>query len=281
MSKSKGSGAASGEPVTLEGMNKILTSLASQFSTFTTKIGSLDNIGAKVDAMETRMAAMEAKLVLALEENKKLRASNVEKDKIIADLQTTIYNIENKTNYLEQYNRSWSVRVLNIPLTDVEEKDPIKLRDKVFTLAFLPILQGALERGVITSMPDAAELLEIAHVLPGKPGANKPIITRFYNRFMRTLCLRFKKDLATRSPARRTTRTETREGPGPDERGRIIFPFSEDLTFPTFTKMRALNMDSRVQACWSVNGQLRYKLANSEVVHKVQCVLDTVDAILA
>jgi hypothetical protein len=118
-------------------------------------------------------------------------------------------------------------------------------------------------------------------VLPGKPGANKPIITRFYNRVMRTLCLRLKKDLATRSPARRTTRTETREGSGPEERGRIIFPFYEDLTFPTFTKMRALNMDSRIQACWSVNGQLRYKLANSDTIHKVHSVLDTVDTILA
>jgi hypothetical protein len=67
-------------------------------------------------------------------------------------------------------------------LTDAKEKDPIKLRNKVVSLAFLPILQGVLKSGGISSVPDAAELLEIAQGLPGKPGANKPIITRFYNR---------------------------------------------------------------------------------------------------
>ncbi len=128
-------------------MNRVLTSLAAQFSTFTTKLGGLDSLVAKVDAMETRMAAMEAKLVLTLEENKNLRASNTEKDKIIADLQTSIYNLENKSNNMEQYNKAWSVRVLNIPLTYAEEKDPLKLRKQVFSLAFLPILQGAFQRG--------------------------------------------------------------------------------------------------------------------------------------
>jgi hypothetical protein len=98
-------------------------------------------------------------------------------------------------------------------------------RDKVYDLAFLPILQGALESSEITSTPSAEELLEVVHFLPSKPGSIKPVITRFFLRHFRTLCLRKKKEFSTttaREPAMAgtTTRTSSRETKaGSEERG--------------------------------------------------------------
>ncbi len=37
------------------------------------------------------------------------------------------------------------------------------------------------------------------HVLPGKPGTAKPVIARFYCRNLKTLCLRKKRDFATKT----------------------------------------------------------------------------------
>jgi hypothetical protein len=159
-------------------------------------------------------------------------------------------------------------------------------RDKVYDLAFLPILQGALESGEITSIPSAEELLEVAHVLPSKPGSMKPVIARFFSRHLRTLCLRRKKEFASRSarsPPTASAATRSSSGGatgGSEEGGRYSFPFYEDLTKAAFTKMRALNSDPRVHSCWSINGQLRIKLANSNSVKRVYSVFDSVDKII-
>jgi hypothetical protein len=64
----------------------------------------------------------------------------------------------------------------------------------------LPIPLGALDSGKISSIPNAKNLLKVALVLPGKPGFIKPVIARFFSRHVHTLCLRRKRDFATRPP---------------------------------------------------------------------------------
>jgi hypothetical protein len=234
---------------------------------------------------------MEAKLNVTIEENKMLKNEIKEKNTAIEELKSGYGALENKLNSLEQYNRSWSVRILNIPLTDDEEKCPTSVRNKVYELAFLPILHGALEAGEISNIPGAEELLEVAHVLPGKPGSNKPVIARFYNRFLRSVCLRLKKQYATKTPKRSRPSTEGAAGRRPedeagtsarsgDEGGWVAFPFFEDLTSINFSKMRAIANDSRVLSCWSVNGQLRFRLKDSTVVKKVNSVFLSVNEII-
>jgi hypothetical protein len=275
----------------LEGVIRVLNGLSAQFAAFNAKIGAVDTISKQMAAMEQKFVVMETKLTAALNENKSLREEVRAKEKTIENIQASYANLENKCNEMEQYNRSWSLRVFNIPLTEEEEKNGNMVRDKVYNLALLPILRGALELGEIAAIPRAEDLLEVAHILPGKPGENKPVITRFYNRFMRTLCLRLKRDHAPRTAARTAVgrggvageegSESGRAGAGPDGRGRYAFPFFEDLTRPTFHKMRALNLDERVQSCWSINGQLRIKLANSGKLIKVNSVYDSVDSIVA
>ena len=52
------------------------------------------------------------------------------------------------------------------------------------------------------------------------------------------------------------------------------------MTAATFKRMKELQADTRVEACWSVNGLLRYRLTGSEEVRRVKQPLDPIDAIL-
>ena len=120
------------------------------------------------------------------------------------------------------------------------------------------------------SFPELDQLLERAHVLPAtKAGAIKPIICRFLNRDCKAVCFRLKKKYATKTA-----------DSGAGERPRYAFPFYEDLSSAVFRKMKEMQADSRVDSCWSVNGQLRYRLTGTNTVKKVSRVLEPIDAIL-
>ncbi len=96
----------------------------------------------------------------------------------------------------------------------------------------------------------------MAHVPPSRAG-HKPIIVRFFSRFYRTACLRCKKDFAPRKTS------------GASGRKDFCFPFFEDLTRENFTQLQLLKKNPRVSACWTVNGQIRYRLGDSVNVIKV------------
>jgi DNA repair exonuclease SbcCD ATPase subunit len=202
--------AANKSPETLEDVISVLKSLSAKFDTFSTKLTSVETLSKQVKAMDTKIASLEAKLVDVLETNKTLKAEIQAKDKALDNLSSSYTNLVSRCNELEQYNRSWSVRVFNIPLSDKEEKDRTTTKEKTYELAFLPILQGALEAGEISAIPSAEELLETAHVLPSKPGSIKPVIARFYNCSLHTLCLRRKRDFATKTPRGPATGSTTR-----------------------------------------------------------------------
>ena len=44
--------------------------------------------------------------------------------------------------------------------------------------------------------------------------------------------------------------------------------------------MRAISQDKRVQACWTVSGQIRFRLQDSSEVKKVTNIHDPLDKIL-
>jgi hypothetical protein len=257
---------SSGDESGQEDSNTLLKSLAAQFAAFNTK---MDN--------------MEAKLSASLEANKKLQEELKKKTKIIDDLQASYAGLEAKINTMEQYNRSWSVRISNVPLTDEEERSTILMRDKIHQLVFLPILTGAKEAGELNHIPAAHDLLEMVHVLPSKPGTHKPIIARFRDRFLRSLCLRLKKIYAPRTPGGSSSGGARGGGGGSRSggEGRFIFPFHEDMTSLNYKKMKAIAADDRVLACWSINGQLRYRLhTKPDEVRKVVSVFDPISTIL-
>jgi hypothetical protein len=215
------------------------------------RLSSLDGIAAKLGKLEAMLAATQA-------ENKQLKET-------VSQQNTEIMGLKDRLNSLEQHGRSFSVRVNNLPLDGAEERDPPTVIKKVFDSVFLPILQGAASKQAISAVPSCFEMIEMAHPLPGRGDKPKPIIVRFFNRNIKAVLFRHRKEFATKDA-----------GPRPKYR----HPFFDDLTRDTFSKMKMLQDDPRVEACWSTGGTLRFKKVNSDVVKRVTSVYMSNDDIL-
>jgi len=268
-----------------------------QLSCMSAKMTSIEAEVQKVDRIESDVRNIRTLMESLREENKELRSLIKQKDEQLGEMQSTVNDLEARLNNIEQHHRGWGARVLNIPLTEEEEADTQLTIQKVFALALRPLLEGAVSVGKLKEVPPAEQVLEMAHVLPGKPGQPKPIIMRFFNRQVRNLCFQLKRDYAVREQPRggregdgpgtsgeergRREGERGREGRGGHEGpGRFRYPLYDDLTKANVAKMRAISQDERVQACWSVNGQIRFKLKDSNSVKKLHSILAPLDEIL-
>jgi hypothetical protein len=209
---------------------------------------------ARLDTIEEKLANVESLLAATQAENALLKAKTEAQENTILDL-------KNKLNSLEQHGRSFSIRINNIPLDGVDEREPPAIIKKVYDTAFLPILQGAASKGAISAVPSCYEMVEMAHTLPGTSGRAKPIIVRFFNRNLKSLLFRHRKEYAPKV-----------EMPGNNSKQRYLYPFQDDLTRDTYAKMKKLQSDPRVYACWSTSGTLRFKLAENGDIKKVPSV---------
>ncbi len=125
-----------------------------------------------------------------------LITENAELKKIVAAKDEELEGLKLHINSLKQHNPAWSVRIMGLPLSPTEEKSSALVRDN-FKSVILPILEGAVAEGDLQQVPKSAdENLEVAHPLPVKEGAIKPIITRFYAREIRALVFRHKETYA-------------------------------------------------------------------------------------
>jgi len=229
---------------------------------------------AQVDAVTASLANLKQALEAATSENTKLREENEKLREELTKNKADTSAIRDRAEAVERHQRSWSVRVQGVPLTMEEERDMSLTMQKVYRLAFEPILKGAQVSGAIRSIPDFEQLLESAHVLPGKQGSSKPIIARFRTRFWKQLCFRYRKDHASRIEQAGSQRRSQ------EDRAKYRFPFFDDLTKAAFSKLLEIQADPSVQSCWSINGYLRFKLKNSPSVRKVNSVFDPLNIIL-
>jgi hypothetical protein len=217
---------------------------------------------ASLDAIKEKLSNVESMLAAAQAENAQLKAKSEAQEATIVDL-------KNKLNNLEQHGRSFSVRINNIPLDGTDERDPPAIIKKVYETAFLPILQGAAANRAISAVPSCYEMVEMAHTLPGPSGRPKPIIVRFFNRNLKSLLFRHRKEFAPK------TATD-----GNNSKQRYLYPFQDDLTRDTYVKMKQLQSDSRVYACWATSGSLRFKLSENGDIKRVPSVYLSNDDIL-
>lgn len=216
----------------------------------------------KVEALETKLDQLTKTLETMNSENAKLKKTILDQDKTIEELRTGL-------DAVERHQRSWSIRVLNVPLTTEEERDPQLTMAKVYSVLLQPILEGARASGAIGAIPSCEQLLETAHVLPGRPGSSKPVIVRFAKRAYKAICFRFRKNFAPTACAR-----------GDPDRERQCYPFFDDLTRAAAAKLSEIKADASVQSAWTINGQIRFKLKNSDQVKKVKSVFDSLETIL-
>jgi len=234
---------------------------------------------ATVDSVESKIDKLQKALEAATAENAGLREENEKLKKELEANQSMTEAVRNHAEAVERHQRSWSIRIQGVPLTMAEERDMGLTMAKVYKLALEPILRGAVESGAIRQVPDFDQLLESAHVLPGKQGAAKPIIARFRTRFWKSLCFKHRKDHAVRVQEQ-SGGARAKKPQGEETRSKYQFPFYDDLTKATYTKMLELQADPRVQSCWSINGYLRFKLKSGPSVKKVNSVHDKIADIL-
>jgi hypothetical protein len=222
---------------------------------------AINNKLTKLDSLVNDVAELKKLLAVADAKNAELLTTLRERD-------AEIHSLKRQLNSVEQHNRSWSIRVMGLPLAAEEEKSSSRVKQQLYNTLLKPILEGAVAEGELAAVPGVDDLLEMAHVLPAKEGATKPIIARFHARELRSLVFRHKKQYAPKHAT----------GPMKERYKYLLF---EDLTKLTFSKMRALAQDPGVAACWSANGQLRYRLVDDPTVRRVKDVLDPVARILA
>jgi hypothetical protein len=109
---------------------------------------------------------MEAQLDSIVAENKKLK-------NMVAERDSEIFLLKTQLNTIEQYNRSWSVCIMGLPLSPDEENSPDLIKKKIFSTVLQPILEGSVQAGDLSEIPPSANcILERAHVLRAKEGAS-------------------------------------------------------------------------------------------------------------
>lgn len=224
----------------------------------------LAEISAKLSIVQdntSKIAKLEDLLQTALAENSELKLRLTKNEEEVLELKMYINN-------LEQHHRLNSVRVHNVKLHRDEESNNFIVMKSVYEQAFLPILEGAVSRGILEYLPSMNSLLETAHVLPGVDGKPKPVIARFFSRYLRSIIFKLKKDFAKRSSI------STRSGPqtGRASSGALVCPIYEDLTRLNYAKLRSVAAEKKVEAAWTTNGVIRYKLAGDNTIKRVSSV---------
>jgi hypothetical protein len=259
----------------------MMKGMAAQLSSLNLKMEKIDSIESEVKGLRVLLNDLKS-------ENQQLKTEAKVTERKLRDMNEKNCALENRIISLEQYNRSWSARALNIPLTIEEETNNYAVADKVYQLLLLPILKGAVERKLLPSVPSVDQILELAHVLPGKAGTPKPVIMRFLNRNVKDTIFKLKKFYSPREERHRSGEGAGRGARGGEEdgggfggRGRYLYPLYEDLSKATFLKMRAISKDERVKSCWSAKGQIKFVLHSSPAeIRKVVSILDSLEDII-
>jgi len=226
------------------------------------KLEKIDVLEQKFDAFGQQISSIESALHDLKLENTHLREDLVKKEKEIRSLSEQV-------NRLDQASRSSSVRIIGLPISaTTPAADVYKI---VFNEVIHPVFEAAKKAGELPNTTFAPHfLINNAFAIPAKKGTSCPVILTLSSQFVRDLIFRHKKSAlpSTHDPVLKRDRPKY-----------LVF---EDLSPANFQQLRTIAADKdRVKSVWSFGGQLRFKLHNSETVHKVKSLADTVDSITA
>jgi predicted nuclease with TOPRIM domain len=149
---------------------------------------------ATTNDLSRRLSSIEALLHTTQKENTDLKQD-------LANSYDEVKTLKTKLNNLEQHHRSWSIRAIGIKIPTADENDNEAVKNHLYSKLIKPILAGAVQKGLLTTIPPAEEVIERAHILPTKKNGPKPIIARFYCREIRALVFKLRKEFAPKEPA--------------------------------------------------------------------------------
>ena len=118
------------------------------------------------------------------------------------------------------------------------------------------------------------------HILPGKGDGPKPVIARFYSRYWRNLVFRNRKEFSPRETSNANAAPSTSTRSNHVRTPRMRFPFFEDLTKATFTKLSDIKQQEGVISAWTVNGSIRFKLKDNNTIFRVSKLQETLKEII-
>ena len=140
-------------------LEDIIAGLNDKLEIMEKKIDALNGLPGTVARLEAMLEASNAK-------NANLHAALEHKEMQMTTLQL-------KLNSIEQHNRSWSIRINGMTVSNEVEKNAAAMKQSVFANLLQPILAGAVECGDLLEVPSAEQLLETVHVLPSKDGSSQ------------------------------------------------------------------------------------------------------------
>jgi hypothetical protein len=219
-------------------------------------------IFASVKNIETSMSQVQSRVVV-LEDN-------------VAKLNRQVYDLQNVVNTREQELKSQSVRVTGFPFTEEERAstDGKYLSKKIYDRILTPILNQAKTKNHIERVPTLANTIQScfrvgqAAARTGT-GAPPPVILKLSSDVIKLAIMRNKRQA---TPA-----------PTPEEKnlGITRFIVSEDLTPPCFRLLKDLQRNEEVGKVWTVDGRIRWMLKDSNNIHRVKSVFDSVESIIS
>jgi hypothetical protein len=229
------------------------------------------NIERPLEEMNDKLSTLMEEVRSLKDTLKEVKSENVVLKEKLQQQADEIAVLRNEMNDREAHARSWSLRVINVPIPEGQETDNKIVMHAVYNSLVVPILEGAKTKGDITVLPTCENIIEVAHILPGR-SAKKPVIVRFMSRFWRSLMFKHRREFAPREAA-----ASTSAGGRP---ARMLYPFYEDLTRITFRQLKSIQADERVTSAWTVSGAIRFKVQDDDTVYKVSTIYETVEDII-
>ena len=179
-------------------------------------------------------------------------------------------------NQHEQASRSSTIRIIGFPLTTEERntRSTAALSHRIFDRILQPILAVAQSDGLLDSTPTASNtILNCFRIGSASARAEAqsppPLVVKLSSSQLRVHILRSKK--------------RAKFGPTEEEKSIGIkrFSITEDLTQPTFKKLKELQSREEIARAWTIEGKIHFVTTANSTVHKVISVFDDIGAILA
>jgi hypothetical protein len=216
----------------------------------------------KIDALETKIDSLESTIQKLVSENDDLRKQVESRDEVIMQL-------TEKTNRLGQASRSTSLRILGLPITAATT--PAKVPSIIHREILTPIFEAAKANG--DAPPDPPHIRLLCH--------RQLLRHPFQEECLVQSCHR---QASLRVPTQPRLQIQEIQPPYDNRpllqlRSPSLLHF-QDLSPANFAHFRAIADEYRVKSAWTYNGQTRFKLHESETVHKATTLASTVDSIL-
>jgi len=226
-------------------LNTIMTKLDSMSAQLTAQL-------VKSEQLETAVVGLTAQLAEAVK-------GNNERDIIIS-------RHSDQLNNCEQSLRSTSIRILGLPVK--KDASTLSIIDAVYDNILQPVLAAAKVKGELSEHPSRRFMIDSAFAIPSKNPASCPVIVKFSSSFIRNLVFSYKNDVLPKGPDPATNKIRQK------------FAIFEDLTPANFAHFRSLADDPRTTSIWTYNGQVKFRIKDSENIYRARSLADTVDSLI-